>query len=130
MFKASGCQALPHASFCSPPYSLDETGVVNRVFKTGSVVGALTNIADEMSVDRSHIDRGTHEPTGDRGLLGRLECHVRPELEISSLEAVGVVASQAEPSLRSLDLEAEASILRRRATVNVRRNDGARTRLS
>ena len=67
---------LPLASFCGPPYGLDETGVVNCVFKAGCVVSARVHIAEEMSVDLSHVDRGTHKPTGDRGLLGCLKMDV------------------------------------------------------
>ena len=41
-----------------------------------------------------------------------------------------MITGQAEPSLRSLDFEAEASILRRDTTADVGREYGARTRLS
>ena len=42
-------------------YSLDKAGVVKGVFKPGCAVGARMHIADEMSVDLSHLDRRTHE---------------------------------------------------------------------
>ena len=61
---------LPLASFAGSPYSVDEPGIVKCVFKTRCAVGARMQIANKMSVDRSHIDRRTHKPTGDRGLLG------------------------------------------------------------
>src|ERR1700731_1858849 len=46
-----------------------------------------------------------------------------------SLEAVGVITVQAEPSLRSPDIEREASILRRLPSADVDREDGARASL-
>jgi hypothetical protein len=47
------CHLLPLASFGSAPYSLDEMSVVKCVVKAGCSVsaGALTQIADQMSVD-------------------------------------------------------------------------------
>ncbi len=53
------------------------------------------HIADKMSVDLSYVDRRTHEATGDRGLIGCREWNVRPQLEVPSLEAVGVITGQA-----------------------------------
>jgi hypothetical protein len=67
---------LPLASFCGAPYGVDETCLVECMFKAGRVVSAGVQIAGEMSVDLSHIDRGTHKPTGDRGLLGCLKFDV------------------------------------------------------
>ena len=67
---------MPLASFGRASYSLDETGIVKCVFKTGGAVGALMHIADKPRVDLSYVDRRTHEPAGDRGLLGSHECDV------------------------------------------------------
>src|ERR1700730_3439807 len=83
-----------------------------------------------MSVDLSHADRRAHEATRDRGLVGYHERDVRSQLEVPSLEAVGVIAGEAEPCLRSSDFEAGASILRCYTTVNVGREYGTRLRLS
>jgi hypothetical protein len=76
VFKVLTCDFLLLASFGGAPYSLDETGVVKGVFKARCAVGARMQIADKMSVDLSHVDRRTHESTGDRGLLGWYECDV------------------------------------------------------
>ena len=70
------CDFLPLASFGGAPYSVDETGVVKCVVKAGCVVGAHMQIANKMSIDLSYVDRRTHEPTGDRGLVGCYECDV------------------------------------------------------
>ncbi|HEY6300524.1 MAG TPA: hypothetical protein VIW95_12870 [Candidatus Binatus sp.] len=70
------CNALPHAAFGGSHYSLDETGVMNGVFKAGCAVGARTHITDKMRVNLSNVNRSTDEATGDRGRLGRWECHV------------------------------------------------------
>jgi len=67
---------LPLASFCGAPYGVDETCVVKCMFKAGCVVSGGVQIAGEMSVDLSHVDRGTHKPTGDQGLLGCLKFDV------------------------------------------------------
>src|ERR1700730_284472 len=83
-----------------------------------------------MSVDLSHADRRAHEATRDRGLVGYHERDVRSQLEVPSLEAVGVIAGEAQPCLRSSDFEAGASILRCYTTVNVGREYGTRLRLS
>jgi len=81
---------LSRASFGGAPYGLDETGVVKGVFKSGFTVGARMQVADKLSIDLSDIDRGAHEPTGDRSLLGWHELDVRRQLQVPSLEAVGV----------------------------------------
>jgi hypothetical protein len=81
-------------------------------------------IADRMSIDLSHIDGRAREATGDRGLVGSREWDVRRQLEIPSLEAVGVITGEAEPCLRTSDFKAGASIPRR--YVNVRREYGTR----
>jgi hypothetical protein len=93
------CKFLALASFGGAPYGIDETGVVKCVFKAGCAVGARMQIADKMSVDLSDVDRRTHEPTGDCGLLGCREWEVRPHLEISSLKTIGMTTGQAEPPL-------------------------------
>jgi hypothetical protein len=121
---------LSLASFIGAAYSFDEAGVVKCVFKAGRGVGARMQIPDKMSVDLSHVDRGTHEPTRDRGLVVGSERDARRQLEIPSLEAVGVITSEAEPCLRSSDFEAGTSFLRRYTTVNVGREYGTRLRLS
>jgi hypothetical protein len=87
-------------------------------------------IADKMSVDLSYVDGRAHEATEDRGLVGIREWDVRRQLEIALLEAIGVIAGEAEPCLRSSDFKAGASILRRYTTVNVGREYGTRLRLS
>ena len=76
LFKDVACNALSLASFGGAPYSLYETGVVKCVVKARCAVGARMQIADKMSVDLSHVDRLTHESTGDRGLLWWYECDV------------------------------------------------------
>ena len=100
------------------------------VVKAGCSVSALTQIADQMRVDLSHVDRRAHEATRDRGLVGYHERDVRSQLEVPSLEAVGVITCEAELCLRSSDFEAGASILRCYTTVNVGREYGTRLRLS
>jgi hypothetical protein len=67
---------LPLAAFGGAPYSLDETGIVECVSKTGCVVGARAQIANKMSVDLSNVDRGAHEATGDHGSLRFLKWDV------------------------------------------------------
>jgi hypothetical protein len=62
---------LPLASFGGVPYGVDEAGVVKCVVKPGCAVSALSQISYKMSVDLTHVDHRTHEPTGDRGL----RCH-------------------------------------------------------
>jgi hypothetical protein len=111
-------------------YSGDQAGVVKCVVKAGCVVGARMQIADKMSVDLSHIDGRAHEATGDCGLVGSREWDGRRQLEIPSLEAVGVITGEAEPCLRSSDFEAGAGILRCHTAVNVSREYGTRLRLS
>ena len=90
------CYFLPFASFCGAPYRVDEAGVVKSVCKAGCVVGTCMQIANKMKVDLSDVDGGTHEPTRDRGFLGCQESDVRCQLEITSLESVGVVTGEAE----------------------------------
>jgi hypothetical protein len=68
MLKGQG-DLLPLASFCGTPCGLDETGIVNCVFKAGCAVGARMHVTDEVSVDPSHVDRCTHKATGNRDLL-------------------------------------------------------------
>src|SRR5580658_6020275 len=100
------------------------------VFKVGCVVGARMQITQKISVDLSHVDRRTHEPSGDRSFLGPHKCDVRRQLEISTLEAVRVMTAQVEPSVRPSDFEPEASIPVRYTTMNVGRKYGARISLS
>jgi hypothetical protein len=50
------------AAFSGSPDGLDEAGVVNGVFKTGRGVGPRMHVADEMSIELSHIDGRPHEP--------------------------------------------------------------------
>jgi hypothetical protein len=75
-FQGLTCNFLALALFGGAPYGVDEAGVVKCVFKPGYVVGARMHIADEMSVDLSDVYRRTHEPTGNRRLLGWHECDV------------------------------------------------------
>lgn len=62
LFAASIGQVLPLAAFSGSPDGLDEAGVVNGVFKTGRGVGPRMHVADEMSIELSHIDGRPHEP--------------------------------------------------------------------
>jgi hypothetical protein len=55
---------------------------------------------------------------------------MRRSTSVPSLEAVGVITGQAEPSIRTPDLEPEAHILRLYSSVDVGRECGAGTRLS
>jgi hypothetical protein len=71
---------LPLTLFGSAPYSLDEAGVVKCVCKAGCAVGARMQIADKMTVDLSHVDRRTHEPTRDPALVGWREWDIRVSL--------------------------------------------------
>ena len=64
---------LAYALFAGTPYSLDKAGIVKCVFKTGCAVSARMQIANKVIVDLSHVDRRTHKPTVDCGLLGRCE---------------------------------------------------------
>ena len=80
---------LPLASFGSAPYRLDETRVVKCVVKAGCSVGALTQIADQMSVDLSHVDCRAHEATRDHGLVRCRERDVRIQRGVPGVDAVG-----------------------------------------
>jgi hypothetical protein len=51
-------------------------GIVECVSKSGCVVGARVQIANKISVDLSHVDRGAHEATGYHGSLRFLEWDV------------------------------------------------------
>jgi hypothetical protein len=62
LFGASIGQVLPLAPFGGSPHGLDEVGVVNGMFKTGRGVGPRMHVADEMSIELSHIDGRPHEP--------------------------------------------------------------------
>src|SRR5258708_7391247 len=106
------------ASLGGARHGLDEAGVVKCVPEAACAVGAHLQIADEMNVDLADVDRRAQKPAGNRGLLRCSEYDARCELEIPGLEAVRVSTGQAEPSLRSRDLEAEPSILRRPTTVD------------
>jgi len=83
-------------------------------------------ITDKISVDLSYVDCCAHEATGDRSLLGFREWDVRRQMEVPSLEAVGVITGKAKPCLRSSDFKAGASILWCYTTVNVGREYGTR----
>jgi hypothetical protein len=120
------CNFLTLALFGGTPYSVDQAGVVKCVVKVGCVIGADMQIADKMSMDLSYVDGRAHEATEDRGLVGSREWDVRRQLEITRLEAIGVITGEAEPCLRSSDFKAGASILRRYTTVNVGRECGTR----
>ena len=62
------------------------------MYEAGCAVGTRMQIADKMSVDLSDVDRRAHEPTGDRGLLRCLERDIWLQFDVSSLEAIGVIA--------------------------------------
>jgi hypothetical protein len=76
LFRVLTCNLLALASFGGAPYGLDEAGIMKCLFQPGYAVGARMHVADETSVDLSHVDRRTHEPTGNRGRLGWHECDV------------------------------------------------------
>src|SRR5580704_6097524 len=75
-------------------------------FKAGCVVGARMQITDKISVDLSHVDRRSHESSGNRSFLGRHKCDVGRQLEISTLKTIRVTAAQIEPSIFPSDFEA------------------------
>jgi hypothetical protein len=88
---ASICQYLAFAMFGRTQYSLDETRIVKCVFKARCVVIARMNITRQMSIDLPHIDCRAHEPTGDHALVGYCEWNVRGQLDVTGLNAVGVI---------------------------------------
>src|SRR6266566_6118897 len=90
---------LPLTSFTGAPYSLDETGVVKCVFKARCSASTLAQVTNKLNVNLSHVDRGAHEATGDHDVVGRDKWDVRCQLEVPSLEAVGVITGEAEPCL-------------------------------
>jgi len=121
---------LPLAPVSGAPYSLDETGVVNCVSKSGRAVGPRTQITGKTSVDLSDVSRRAHQPTSDCGPVGCHEWDVRDEPEVPRLEAIRVIAGQAEPSFRSPDIECETNLLPLAPGVEIGRERGAGARLS
>src|SRR5580704_14051004 len=99
-------------------------------FKAGCVVGARMQITDKISVDLSHVDRRSHESSGNRSFLGRHKCDVGRQLDISTLKTVRVTATQIEPSIFPSDFEAETGVFVRYTTVNVGSEHSARISLS
>src|SRR5579862_5196638 len=83
-----------------------------------------------MSVDLRHVNRGTHETTGDPGLPRSLQGEIGGKLKISGLKAVGMIIAQSEPPLSTPDFEAEPDGLTRYATADVGGECRARARLS
>jgi hypothetical protein len=124
------CDLLPLSSFGGAPYSLDETSVVKCVVKAGCSPGGPPQIADQISIDLSHIDRRAHVAIRDRGFVRYREWDVRSQRGVPRVDAVGVITGEAEPCLRSSDFEAGATILRCYTNVNLGREYGTRLRLS
>ena len=68
-------------------HGLDETGIVEGVFKAGRAVGSRMQIAKKLGVDLSHVDGCTHEAAGNRGLLGCGKWNAGLQLEVPGLDS-------------------------------------------
>lgn len=121
---------MPLTSFGRAHDSVDETSVVKGVVQPWRLVGPFTYVAGKLGIDLAHIDGRVHGFDGDDGPIGLIERDAGRQVEVSSLKPVGMITGQVKPSIRTRDLETEASILQLDSTDNLSCECSARSRRS